>query len=288
MAPIVIGATCSGSRVVAWLAPRALVVLLAGAAAPAFAALAGPASPPSPPPRCSAAGAAATPPAVEGEWRVQARSSPPTAPRAPRRAPRCGATGPRWPAPRPAASGCASGSPAARGDRPLHAPRFRRRAQGHRGHALALRGRPPGRRPLVERFSVSRAVTRAGRRLAANLSGRARITGTCGGAPAQLVVDWTAERTDLPERPTAGFTLGPDPVSLTLDGGVVEFADTSADDLDGGEIVAWSWDFGDGTTGEGRTVTHRYASVGTFRVKLTVTDDDGLTASVADVVTVEP
>ena len=99
---------------------------------------------------------------------------------------------------------------------------------------------------------------------------------------------WTAERTDLPERPTVGFTLGPDPVSLSADGGVVGFSDTSEDDLDGGEIVGRAWDFGDGTTGEGATVEHRYAAVGTFKVKLTVTDDDGLTASVSDVVTVEP
>jgi hypothetical protein len=35
-------------------------------------------------------------------------------------------------------------------------------------------------------------------------------------------------------------------------------------------------------------VGHRYAAVGTFTVRLTVTDDDGLTASVSDVVTVEP
>ena len=254
--------------------PSALIVLLAGVAAPAVAAQ---------------PAAAATPPAVEGEWRVQCAC------RRHRRgrAPRAGRRGRRdW-----AALACASPCRVRLRERlpggARATVRYTRRDSGgaHKGTAGTRLRCAGGRRVtarLVERFTVSRAVTRAGRRLAANLSGRARITGRCGGAPAQLVVDWTAERSDLPERPTAGFTLGPDPVSLTLDGGVVEFADTSADDLDGGEVVAWSWDFGDGTTGEGRTVTHRYGASGTFRVELTVTDDDGLTASVADVVTVEP
>jgi hypothetical protein len=258
--------------------PRSLVVLLAGAAAAALAAL------PAPPPA-----AAAAPPAVEGDWQVEARVVAAD-----------GAARPgegtevqrRW-----AALDCAAPCRVRLRERlpggARATVRYTRRASGgaHKGTAGTRLRCAGGRRvagELVERFVVSRAVRRAGRRFAANLAGRARITGTCGGAPAQLVVDWTAERTDLPERPTAGFTLGPDPVSLTLDGGVVRFSDTSVDDLDGGEIVGWSWDFGDGTTGEGRTVEHRYAALGTFRVRLTVMDDDGLSASVSDVVTVEP
>ena len=64
---------------------------------------------------------------------------------------------------------------------------------------------------------------------------------------------------------------------------LVAFTDSSL-----GMVSAWSWDFGDGTTGTGRAVEHRYTAAGTFTVRLTVTDDDGITASVADVVTVEP
>ena len=40
-------------------------------------------------------------------------------------------------------------------------------------------------------------------------------------------------------------------------------------------IVAYDWDFGDGSTGSGKMTTHAYASDGRFTVTLTVTDDAG-------------
>ncbi|RLF64573.1 MAG: hypothetical protein DRN33_01890 [Thermoplasmata archaeon] len=40
-------------------------------------------------------------------------------------------------------------------------------------------------------------------------------------------------------------------------------------------IVSYSWDFGDGTTGEGRMPLHAYSSEGKFVVHLTVTDAEG-------------
>jgi hypothetical protein len=149
------------------------------------------------------------------------------------------------------------------------------------------------RAQVADHFQISRAVRRAGRRLAANLAGTATISGSCGGAPARLVVRWTAVRSDLPEPPTPSFVAAPDPVSLTADGGLVTFTDASIDDLDGGRVVDRDWDFGDplsGTanTASGAEVTHRYTMPGTFTVKLTVTDDDGLSASISDMITVDP
>lgn len=46
-----------------------------------------------------------------------------------------------------------------------------------------------------------------------------------------------------------------------------------------GYIVSWSWDFGDGQTGDGPGVLHRYDAPGDYTVTLTVTDNDGLTDS---------
>ncbi len=64
----------------------------------------------------------------------------------------------------------------------------------------------------------------------------------------------------------------------------IEFdASGSTDD---GEIVRYQWEFGDGETGEGQTVTHTYKTAGTFTVKLTLTDDRGAKNSLSRTVTV--
>ena len=42
-----------------------------------------------------------------------------------------------------------------------------------------------------------------------------------------------------------------------------------------GKINAYSWDFGDGGTSTETTPAHVYASIGTFNVALTATDNDG-------------
>jgi len=57
-------------------------------------------------------------------------------------------------------------------------------------------------------------------------------------------------------------------------------------DLDG-EITDYSWDFGDGTTGSGKTTTHVYSSTGTYKVRLTVTDNDGNNGSATTTAVVE-
>lgn len=54
----------------------------------------------------------------------------------------------------------------------------------------------------------------------------------------------------------------------------------------GARIVLYTWDFGDGSTGTGSPVTHRFGEGGTFTVRLTVTDDRGLTGTTTGDVTV--
>jgi PKD repeat protein len=53
-----------------------------------------------------------------------------------------------------------------------------------------------------------------------------------------------------------------------------------------GTIVGEAWDFGDGTTGSGTRPAHQYSASGTYDVTLTVTDNDGLTATTARSVSV--
>lgn len=62
----------------------------------------------------------------------------------------------------------------------------------------------------------------------------------------------------------------------------------SSTDADG-TIVAWRWEFGDGTESTEQDVVHEYAASGNFTVKLTVTDDVGATHSrTRTVTTVNP
>jgi PKD repeat protein len=57
------------------------------------------------------------------------------------------------------------------------------------------------------------------------------------------------------------------------DDGACAFEDESKDP--DGEIVAWSWVFGDGATSSDRNPEHTYETGGSYEVRLTVTDDDG-------------
>lgn len=67
----------------------------------------------------------------------------------------------------------------------------------------------------------------------------------------------------------------------------VPIALTSAGSSDSdGNIVGYNWSFGDNTTGSGATVNKTYATAGTYTVTLSVTDDDGATATDQATVTV--
>jgi len=48
-----------------------------------------------------------------------------------------------------------------------------------------------------------------------------------------------------------------------------------------GQLVLYHWDFGDGSTGSGARVDYAYSRSGTFLVRLTVTDENGRTATAA-------
>ncbi|GAA1831350.1 PKD domain-containing protein [Agromyces salentinus] len=81
--------------------------------------------------------------------------------------------------------------------------------------------------------------------------------------------------------PTAAFTLATTDRTVTFDAGTSSDGD--------GVIASYAWDFGDGLTGEGANPTHEYAAGGSYAVTLTVTDDDGATATATrSVITVDP
>ena len=56
------------------------------------------------------------------------------------------------------------------------------------------------------------------------------------------------------------------------------FDGAGSSDADG-EIVSYTWEFGDGATATGAAPTHSYDWPGTYSVRLTVTDDDGATGT---------
>lgn len=78
--------------------------------------------------------------------------------------------------------------------------------------------------------------------------------------------------------PAADFTLSCTDLSCDFDG-------RGSSDSDG-SISGYGWDFGDGNTATGETVSHTYASGGSYEVRLTVTDDGGATGSSSQDVTV--
>ena len=55
----------------------------------------------------------------------------------------------------------------------------------------------------------------------------------------------------------------------------VAFKGSASYDPDG-TITSYAWNFGDGSTGTGVSVTHAYSAIGTYTVTLTVTDNGGL------------
>jgi PKD repeat protein len=66
------------------------------------------------------------------------------------------------------------------------------------------------------------------------------------------------------------------------------FTDRSTDPDGNSTIVAWSWTFGDGTGSTARNPTHAFRAGGSYKVKLTVTDNRGGADPITHTVTVTP
>lgn len=83
---------------------------------------------------------------------------------------------------------------------------------------------------------------------------------------------------DPAQRPQASFTAIPNSVDI----GVPVTFDASASSDPDGTIVSYTWDFGDGSRGDGVRTIHAYSSSATYTVTLTVVDNASLSATAVD------
>ncbi|MEJ7590078.1 MAG: PKD domain-containing protein [Planctomycetaceae bacterium] len=75
--------------------------------------------------------------------------------------------------------------------------------------------------------------------------------------------------------------------STRLEGTSISFSGTATDPAGSRDTLSYVWNFGDGSaTASGADVTHIYADNGTFTVTLTVSDEDGGSASTTQTITV--
>ncbi|RAJ11492.1 malectin domain-containing carbohydrate-binding protein, partial [Arenibacter echinorum] len=91
--------------------------------------------------------------------------------------------------------------------------------------------------------------------------------------PVRLSTEYSEVVTELMNNvPIASFTTSISDLTVDLD------ASSSQDD---GSITAYNWDFGNGDTANGETVSYDYPVAGTYTISLTVTDDQGLISPAA-------
>jgi PKD repeat protein len=112
----------------------------------------------------------------------------------------------------------------------------------------------------------------------------AYLSGAVSNAPVNVSV------TSFTARPTGGAPTDQPPVARfapECEELACSFDATGSSDPDG-TIASYAWDFGDGSTGSGRTLSHAYVVPGYYPVTLTVTDDAGATATMSQVVTATP
>jgi PKD repeat protein len=93
------------------------------------------------------------------------------------------------------------------------------------------------------------------------------------------------EQPEPPEPPVARISVLGGSYEVNT---AISFSAASSHDPDG-QIIGYSWNFGDNTISVGVTVTHTYSNIGTYTVTLRVTDNDGNVGSTTTtVVIMEP
>ncbi len=98
--------------------------------------------------------------------------------------------------------------------------------------------------------------------------------------PAALYLIESPQRLDIKSHPIASFSYSPlNPVVNQT----ITFNASNSTDPDG-TIENYEWDFGDGEIAEGEIVTHSYSSAKDYTVKLTVTNNEGVANSTAEII----
>lgn len=112
------------------------------------------------------------------------------------------------------------------------------------------------------------------------------LTGT---AAHQIIIDPSDSPTNTPPpeppRPPAAVILNPPEAEASA---VVTFDGSESSPGNGGPIVSYRWDFGDGVTGEGPILSHTYANPGNFQITLQVTDESGQQAGAGSIILITP
>ena len=106
------------------------------------------------------------------------------------------------------------------------------------------------------------------------------LTVTDDGATAQATQ--TVSVSEVPNQDPTASISGPSSAQVDEQ---VTFDAADSSDADG-SIESYEWDFGDGETATGQSVSHTFDSAGDYTVELTVTDDDGATATATQSVSV--
>src|SRR5437660_273520 len=112
-------------------------------------------------------------------------------------------------------------------------------------------------------------------RMMAEALGLTSFPGAAANAPD--MAEFFGNQGPAPRPPSAVLTVTPQSGNAPL----TVVADSTGSSSPNGSIVSQTIDFGDGTVSTSTNSSHTYTATGTFAVKLTVTDNIGLTASAA-------
>ena len=116
--------------------------------------------------------------------------------------------------------------------------------------------------------------------VSSNNGGWSRFLSSESEHPPELVIDISGP---LPNQvPEAVANVVPNSGNAPL---TVSFSASQSTDRDG-IISSYAWDFGDGSSGSGETVSYTYNAIGQYNATLEVTDNDGATASTSILVVV--